>query len=449
MATPSLSRTLNRLVAAFIAAVNRLDKSLYIDDTLAKVRAHKWVLSDAIYVFHLVLACFWISIMPGFPWKLFIPLLYAILVLVPLTSQFFFRGMPVLSWVLAFFTSRFIPLEWRPPISVALLPTLETVLYGANVSDILTRFTHPFLDVLAWLPYGVIHFTFPFVVAFLLWIFRRKEALHTFSKAFGYMNLIGVLTQILFPCAAPWYELIYGLTPADYSVPGSPGGLARIDRLLHQNTYTVGFHNSPVVFGAFPSLHAGCATMEALFVSHFFPQWRTAVWAYAGLLYWATMYLTHHYLIDVVAGACLAIACFYFWLPDDLKGAQAAAPPVEPGGARGRAKYGLYDIDEPLPRTMHGAAMEDDDASDSEDMIAEHDITYRSPVPGSQAFAAQQRREKKNHKHTASIASLIRADDRVEDGWSPIGGSFGSMPPTPTRATAATERELEGGTKRN
>jgi inositol phosphorylceramide synthase catalytic subunit len=437
------------LITAILAAVNRLDKSLYIDDTLAKVRAHKWVLSDSVYAFHFVLACFWLSIMPGFPWKLLLPIIYSVLILVPFTSQFFFRAMPVLSWVLAFFTSRFIPNEWRPPISVALLPTLETVLYGANVSDILTRFTHPLLDVLAWLPYGVIHFTFPFVVAFLLWIFRRKEALHTFSKTFGYMNLIGVLTQIAFPCAAPWYELIYGLTPADYTVPGSPGGLARIDRLLHQNAYTVGFHNSPVVFGAFPSLHSACATIEALFVAHFFPQWRNVAWGYASVLYWATMYLTHHYLIDVVGGSCLAIACFYLWLPDELKGANATAGPAEAGGVRGRAKYGAYDLDEPLPRTMHRAALDDfPSESDSEDLTAEHDITYRSPVPGNKPFIAQQKKDRKNHKHTASIASLIRADDRVEDGWSPIGGSFGNGPPTPTRTNASTERELESGTRR-
>jgi hypothetical protein len=34
-------------------------------------------------------------------------------------------------------------------------------LYGANISDLLTRATNPFLDVLAWLPYGVIHFVAP------------------------------------------------------------------------------------------------------------------------------------------------------------------------------------------------------------------------------------------------------------------------------------------------
>ena len=121
--------------------------------------------------------------------------------------------------------------------------------------------------------------------------------------------------------ALPGYELREGLTPANYSMKGSPAGLARIDALFHGHGYTLTFTNAPVPFGAFPSLHAGCATMEALFLSYFFPvalrigrvrlDARVLYWTYAFWLYWCTMYLMHHYLVDLVGGACLATACFY------------------------------------------------------------------------------------------------------------------------------------------
>lgn len=55
---------------------------------------------------------------------------------------------------------------------------------------------------------------------------------------------------------------------------GSPGGLARIDTLFGGSGYTETFSAAPLVFGAFPSLHAGSATMEALFLSHFFPRFK-------------------------------------------------------------------------------------------------------------------------------------------------------------------------------
>ncbi|EPQ53302.1 PAP2-domain-containing protein [Gloeophyllum trabeum ATCC 11539] len=427
----SLPRPLAKVLSAFVAAVGRMDKSLSPSDTIARLRKHTFTLSDSIYVFHLALAAFWITLMqfPPFPYKLLIPILYAIFLLIPLTSQFFLPAIPVASWVLTFYSSRFIPASWRPSISVSLLPTLETVLYGANVSDILTRTTHPVLDIIAWLPYGIIHFVFPFVVAAFLWLFRPKEALHLWARAFGYMNLIGVIIQILIPCAAPWYELIYGLTPANYSMPGSAGGLGRIDALFGGHGYETTFSHSPVVFGAFPSLHAGCATIEALFISQFFPEMTKYIWAYAGVLYWATMYLTHHYLIDVVSGACLATACFYFFLPDEFRGPRATAPPASLGR---RSKYDLYDVQNSRGRV---ADMDELELSSEDEEGA--DITYRSPVPGSNNAPLQQQQKavagKKSHRHTASIASLIRAEERVEDGWSPIMGSFAFPPNSPGR----------------
>ena len=46
--------------------------------------------------------------------------------------------------------------------------------FGANILDLLARYTHPILDVIAWLPYGVGHFTVPFIVTIFLWLFRRR-----------------------------------------------------------------------------------------------------------------------------------------------------------------------------------------------------------------------------------------------------------------------------------
>lgn len=449
----SAIREAKRVVSALQAAIGRLDKSLSPKDTLNRLRQHEFVLSDTVYIFQLALATFWITIMqsPSFPLKLMIPILYTIALLIPFTSQFFVPATPVFSWLLTFYSSRFIPEAHRPAVSVVTLPTLESALYGANVSDILTRFTHPVLDVIAWLSYGVMHFVFPFVVAAFIWLFRPKQALHLWGRVFGYMNLIGVLVQVVFPCSSPWYEVIHGLTPAHYSMLGSPAGLHRIDDIFHSSGYTTTFSHAPVIFGAFPSLHAGCATLEALFLSHFFPNTTTLVWGYVGVLYWATMYLTHHYLIDVVCGACLAVASFYLFLPDELRGMNATA---SPGGLNRRSKYDLYGLDDPQRSTGGGSRMIGDGDYDMSSELSEEeeemDITYRSPVVaggtsnGSAAASVvkqqQQKQSRNNHRHTASIASLIRADDRVDDGWSPIGTGF-SFPPTPTR----TERTMEEG----
>lgn len=161
------------------------------------------------------------------------------------------------------------------------------------------------------------------------------------------------------------------------------------------------------------------------------------------------MYLTHHYLIDVVGGACLATAFFYLFLPDEFRGAAATAHPPNLGsGSLAKNKYDLYDLED--PRTAGGydarsglmlSAREFDVASEPSSDEEEVDITYRSPVPGTTTFpnAPPQQSTKKGpqrggargrgHQHTASIASLIRGDERgPEDGWSPVAASF-SIPP--------------------
>ncbi|KAF7293253.1 acidPPc domain-containing protein [Mycena chlorophos] len=426
---PTVSQALATVYQALLAAIARLDKSLNPNDTLDRLRRHKFTWSDSIYLFHLASLAFWLPLMrvPGYPEKLLIPILFAIAFAIPLTCQFFLPALPVFAYLLMFYTSQFIPTPWRPNISVSLLPTLESVLFGANVSDILTRFTHPVLDIIAWLPYGFGHFVLPFVLAAFVWLFRTKEVLHLWAKMIGYFNYIGVLTQILLPCAAPWYEIIHGLTPANYGMKGSPGGLLRIDRLFGGNGYTVTFSNAPVVFGAFPSLHAGSATLEALFISHFFPQATRYVWAYAGVLYWATMYLSHHYLIDVVGGGCLAVFFFYVVLPDEFRNpALATALPPNLRGSP-RSKYEAYDLEAPRARDFD--LTDGEAASDEEDV----DIAYRSPLPDGMNGSKQsgpgrgKKGAARSHKHTASIASLIREGERApEEAWnnSPIGSSF-------------------------
>jgi hypothetical protein len=126
------------------------------------------------------------------------------------------------------------------------------------------------------------------------------------------MNITAVLIQIVFPCSPPWYENSYGLAPANYSIPGDAAGLKAIDRLTGIDIYTSTFLASPMVFGAFPSLHSGWATLETLFMGHVFPRLFPVYVFYTMWLWWSTMYFSHHYAVDLVAGSLLAGVCYFF-----------------------------------------------------------------------------------------------------------------------------------------
>lgn len=216
---------------------------------------------------------------------------------------------------------------------------------------------------------------------------------------------------------------------------GSPGGLARIDKIFHSSTYTGSFSSSPIIFGAFPSLHSGCSTLEGLFIAHFFPQHAKKIWLYVGTLYWATMYLTHHFLIDVTVGACLAVLFFYITMPASVKGSGAtrrskayvaARQAMGLSGSASRAsKYTQFDLERHENRGEGIGRSASADSNSSEEAAPLPLSSIRSPNPEQAGgVAAFQSKQAKSHKHTASIASLIHANDRVEEGWSPVVSEF-------------------------
>ncbi|KAL8784162.1 MAG: hypothetical protein Q9213_004136 [Squamulea squamosa] len=294
-------------------SLSSLDTSVSPADTLRSLRAHRWSFYDGQYLILIVLGIFSLSIIasPGPIFKTAVATLLLTSLIIPATRQFFLPFLPIITWLVWFYACGFIPSYWRPPIWVRVLPALENILYGANISNILSAHQNTFLDIMAWLPYGIIHFGAPAVFSLIMFIFASPGTVPVFARSYGYMNLIGVSIQLLFPCSPPWYENMYGLAPANYTIKGSPAGLARIDKLLGIALYTPGFTGSPMVFGAFPSLHAGSAVIEALFLSYVFPRLRPLFVVYALWLWWATMYLSHHYAVDLVGGSIIAVAVFY------------------------------------------------------------------------------------------------------------------------------------------
>ncbi|KAL1973142.1 hypothetical protein VTN31DRAFT_6684 [Thermomyces dupontii] len=295
------------------SSIASLQTSFSPKDTLRSLQSYRWSVYDFQYLLLMIIGIFSLSIIEASPLTktAFASLLLTSL-LFPITRQFFLPFLPIAAWLIFFYACQFIPPDWRPGIWVRLLPALENILYGANISNILSAHKSIVLDVLAWLPYGICHYGAPFVCSLIMFIFGPPGTVPVFAKTFGYISLTAVAIQLVLPCSPPWYENTYGLAPADYSIPGDPAGLARIDELFGIDLYTSGFHASPVVFGAFPSLHAADSTLAALFMSHVFPSLKPLFVTYTLWMWWATMYLSHHYAVDLVGGGILAAVAFYF-----------------------------------------------------------------------------------------------------------------------------------------
>ncbi|KAL1962508.1 hypothetical protein VTN77DRAFT_9629 [Rasamsonia byssochlamydoides] len=296
------------------SSIASLQTSFSPKDTLRSLQSYRWTWYDFQYLLLMIVGIFSLSVIqsPGPLGKTAVATLLLTSLLLPITRQFFLPFLPIAAWLIFFYACQFIPPEWRPGIWVRVLPALENILYGANISNILSAHQNVVLDVLAWIPYGLCHYGAPFVCSLIMFIFGPPGTVPVFARTFGYISLVAVAIQLAFPCSPPWYENLYGLAPADYSMPGNPAGLARIDELFGIDLYTSGFHASPVVFGAFPSLHAADSTLAALFMSHVFPKLKPLFVTYTLWMWWATMYLSHHYAVDLVGGGILAAVAFYF-----------------------------------------------------------------------------------------------------------------------------------------
>lgn len=186
-------------------------------------------------------------------------------------------------------------------------------------------------DTIAWFSYVIGHFCVPLFTAIWLYVFHAPGALKCFGFALGAQNIAGVLTHLVFPNAPPWFIHKFGDDAhADYDTLGYAAGLTRAKFSTGTHLVNDGFHKSPIVFGAVPSLHSAMAVICFFFVCYY-SRWifaKALLFAFVFCQWWATIYLDHHWRIDLFVGLLYAIASytvFYKWLMPrvDLEFAQA------------------------------------------------------------------------------------------------------------------------------
>lgn len=221
---------------------------------------------------------------------------------------------PAILWLLLFsFGVALIPSQSRPAINVSLLPRLDHFIFSDSYSWFVQNPPNHFLDLLAAFPY-TIHPILPFLfILATLPYASRRSLLPRFVFAFGVMNLSAVLTHLLFPTAPPWYFLKHGFEPADYAMKGDPGVLARVDQILNiQMFHKMYKDGGKVVFGAWPSLHAAWPYLIARFRPGFSQKVQYVLWAYMLLVWWAAVYLQHHFALDILGGILYAEMAYSF-----------------------------------------------------------------------------------------------------------------------------------------
>lgn len=163
-----------------------------------------------------------------------------------------------------------------------------------------------FLDVMC----GIFYLCWiPVPLAFAAFLFFRNKMLFLhFSLTFVLVNMIGFIIYYVYPAAPPWYIQQYG-THFLAGTPGNTAGLIRFDTFFGVSVFKSLYEKSSNVFAAMPSLHSA---YPLIVVYYGFKKKVNKVTMFAFVLvmlgiWFAAVYTSHHYVLDVLAGILCAV----------------------------------------------------------------------------------------------------------------------------------------------
>ncbi|WP_375417183.1 phosphatase PAP2 family protein [uncultured Hymenobacter sp.] len=217
----------------------------------------------------------------------------------------------IVFWIIYDYMKAFPNYAYRP-VDIGHLYNLEKSLFGISAGGrMLTPnefwLTHhtALLDVLCGLFYLC---WIPVPLAFAGYLFFQDRRLFfEFSLTFLLVNLLGFTIYYLHPAAPPWYVQRYGLGFQPLTL-GSTAGLARFDQLLGVPVFAGIYAKNSNIFAALPSLHSAYPVIVLFYaVRH-----RAGLLsvAFAGVMlgiWFAAVYTSHHYVLDVLAGIAVAL----------------------------------------------------------------------------------------------------------------------------------------------
>jgi len=149
----------------------------------------------------------------------------------------------------------------------------------------------------------------PIPLGFGIYLFIKDKALFTqYAIAFLSINILGFIIYYLYPAAPPWYVEMYGFD-LHIGVPGNRAGLERFDTLIGFPLFEGIYNKNANVLAAMPSLHSAYPLI-VLYYSIKKKMRKTTIFLFTIFVFgiwFSAIYSNHHYAIDVIAGALLAI----------------------------------------------------------------------------------------------------------------------------------------------
>ena len=197
-------------------------------------------------------------------------------------------------------------------VRILQLHQIELSLFGLHQNGMLItpnefwlQHSNTFLDVMT----GIFYLCWiPVPLAFAAYLFfKDKKIFLQFSLTFVLVNMIGFIIYYAYPAAPPWYFQKYGAAFIA-NTPGNSAGLQRFDAFFNAGIFNSIYAKSSNVFAAMPSLHSSYPPIVLYYGLQKKMGWINIVFAIVMAGIWfAAIYTSHHYVVDVLAGIACAI----------------------------------------------------------------------------------------------------------------------------------------------
>ena len=161
------------------------------------------------------------------------------------------------------------------------------------------------LDVSMAVVYGA-HFAFPLVVAFLFWL-RDRPLYYRFIGSLMLMAIAGFFIYLLVPVAPPRFAYQFGEALPVHDIMANTW--QKLDAVAWVSWAYANMSGNP--YAAFPSLHAAFPVLAWLFVRGRYPVAAWVVVVYGAIVWFAIVYLGHHYIVDILGGVLLAAGTYF------------------------------------------------------------------------------------------------------------------------------------------
>lgn len=176
---------------------------------------------------------------------------------------------------------------------------IERNLFGNPCFEYVDSVNNLFFTFTSSLLY-LFHSISPIIHLYILHKNRMNNLMKKYVKMLGYGNLISLIIHILSPTAPPW--VIENKYFNKHWYPEAR--LEDFDNLIGFKLFHTIYKYNPMKYASFPSLHVLWTTNMMVIMFNKYTV------THAILMWMATIYLHHHFIIDGIMSLIISISCF-------------------------------------------------------------------------------------------------------------------------------------------